>query len=155
MCREAILTRLLIHLYFVFISRWGSYAYWISETAYERLLDTLRKDVGAMLWKGKRARFYSVKPIDKLLPRQIMSLCGAESVQITTHPAWFRAPMLTSKIHAKWDPEFCKSTEFQLTSTGLQWSDLWLSEAEKDAVRQREETGSWAVAPKVPTRSSY
>lgn len=110
-----------------------------------------------MLWKGKRARFYSVKPIDKLLPRQIMSLCGAESVQITTHPAWFRAPMLTSKIHAKWDPEFCKSTEFQLETTGLAWSDLWLSEAEKDAVGRREETGSWSAAQnlRTTTDSSY
>lgn len=125
------------------LDSWGMYAYWISETAYHQLMETLRKDVGAMLWKGKRARFYSVKPIDKLLPRQIMTLCGADSVQVTTNPAWFRAPMLTSKIHAKWDPEFCKSTEYQLENTGLAWSDLWLTDAEKAAVNRRQESGSW------------
>eukprot|EP00934_Nitzschia_sp_Nitz4_P007649 Nitzschia sp. Nitz4//scaffold20_size174350//17454//18944//NITZ4_002079-RA/size174350-snap-gene-0.212-mRNA-1//1//CDS//3329541740//7639//frame0 len=122
---------------------WGSYAYWISETAYQRLLDTLRKDVGAMLWKGKRARFYSVKPIDKMLPRQIMSLCGKESVQLSTKPAFFRAPMLTSKIHIQWDPEFCKSTEYQLESIGLKWSDLWLSEQENKVVANRLANGVW------------
>lgn len=122
---------------------WGSYAYWISETAYRRLLETLRNDVGAMLWKGKRARHYNVKPIDKMLPRQIMSLCGAESVQISNHPAFFRAPMLTSKIHVQWDPEFCKSTEYQLQNTGLDWSHLWLSAAEQEAVERRRATGSW------------
>jgi hypothetical protein len=125
---------------------WGSYAYWISRTAYQRLLETLRNDVGALLWKGNRSRYYSVKPIDKVLPRQILKLCGPESVQISTHPAFFRAPMLTSKIHVKWDPEFCKSTEYQLKNTGLDWSNLWLSDAEQDAVKRRLASGSWALA---------
>lgn len=111
---------------------------------YERLLETLRNDVGALLWKGKRARFYSVKPIDKVLPRQIMALCGEGSVHIVTHPAFFRAPMLPSKIHTKWDPEFCKSTEYQLSACGLQWDDLWLNEQERDAVQRRMDTGVWS-----------
>jgi hypothetical protein len=140
----------------VFISRsWGSYAYWISKIAYERLLETLRKDVGALLWKGKRARYYSVKPIDKVVPRQIMSLCGEESVQITSHPAFFRAPMLTSKIHAKWDPEFCKSTEYQLEAAGLQWSHLWLTDAERLAVHRRMETGKWSVTDPIELKEHY
>lgn len=105
----------------------------------------LRKDVGALLWKGKRARYYTVKPIDKVLPRQIMSLCGVESVQIATHPAFFRAPMLTSKIHVKWDPQFCKSTEYQLKATGLDWSHLWLGDAEREAVVRRQKSGEWTV----------
>ena len=115
----------------------------MSETAYRRLLERLRNDVGAMLWKGKRARYYKVKPIDKMLPRCIMALCGEDSVQITTNPAFFRAPMLTSKIHVQWDPEFCKSTEYQLQNTGLDWSDLWLSDAEQLVVDRRIVSGSW------------
>ena len=138
-----------------FSNRWGTYAYWISKVAYERLLETLRQDVGALLWKGKRARFYSVKPIDKVLPRQVMALCGEESVQLTTHPAFFRAPMLTSRIHAKWDPEFCKSTEYQLKATGLSWDHLWLSDAERDAVQRRRETGVWSVANPIEVEEHY
>lgn len=96
-----------------------------------------------MLWKGKRARFYAVKPIDKILPRQIMNLCGPETVHLQTHPSFFRAPMLTSKIHAKWDPEFCKSTEYQLDKTDLKWSDLWLSPIEEKVIDRRKEFGDW------------
>lgn len=78
-----------------------------------------------------------------MLPRQIISSCGAQSVQLATRPAFFRAPMLTSKIHIKWDPEFCKSTEYQLEMTGLAWSDLWLSSQERQAVEHRLATGAW------------
>jgi hypothetical protein len=122
---------------------WGCYAYWLSSEAYHLLLDELRNDVGAMLWKGKRARYYSVKPIDKILPRQVMSLCGASSVQLSTHPAFFRAPMLTSKIHTQFDPEFCKSTEYQLQNTELDWSKLWLNNAEEEIVEHHQANGRW------------
>jgi hypothetical protein len=122
---------------------WGCYGYWISKEGYQAVLAVLRSDVGAMLWKGKRNRHYSVKPVDKILPRQIMSLFGTESVHIPTHPTVFRAPMLTSKIHTQWDPEFCKSTDYQLRQSGLCWSDLWLTEAEKAVVNHYEATGEW------------
>jgi hypothetical protein len=122
---------------------WGAYAYWISPEGYQSLLDRLRKDVGAMLWRGKRMRYYSVKPIDKILPRLTMAAFGNDSVHIPTHPAFFRAPMLTSKIHTQWDPEFCKSTEYQLRHCGLDWTDLWLSEKERAVVAHRIETGEW------------
>jgi hypothetical protein len=122
---------------------WGSYAYWISKEAYERLLETLRNDVGAMLWKGKRMRTYSVKPIDKILPRQIIASFGPDSVQLATQPAFFRAPMLTSKIHTQWDPEFCKSTKYQLRHGGLSWSDLWLSDTEQQIVKHHQTYGDW------------
>jgi hypothetical protein len=122
---------------------WGSYAYWISKEAYESMLHTLRHDVGAMLWKGKKMRAYSVKPIDKILPRQTMAAFGKYSVHITTHPAFFRAPMLTSKIHTQWDPEFCKSTQFQLRHADLDWSKLWLSAAELEIVNHHQSTRQW------------
>lgn len=123
---------------------WGCYAYWISSEAYQQLMDTLRNDVGAILWKGNRMRNYLVKPIDKILPRQIMSRLGPDSVQLSSHPTFFRAPMLTSKIHTKWDPEFCKSTEYQLQNTGcLDWSDLWLSRSEREVVDHHSRTGVW------------
>jgi len=122
---------------------WGAYAYWISNEGYESLLETLRSDVGAILWKGKRMRNYAVKPIDKILPRQTLSKFGPTAVQISSQPAFFRAPMLTSKIHAQWDPGFCESTEYQLRKGKLGWSDLWLTDTERDIVNHHNMTGEW------------
>jgi hypothetical protein len=122
---------------------WGCYAYWISKEAYESLMEMLQNDVGALMWKSKRMRYYQVKPIDKILPRHISSTFGKSAVQLSTHPTFFRAPMLTSKIHAKWDPEFCKSTEYQLQLTGLTWSDLHLTPHEQLVVSHHEETSEW------------
>ena len=50
---------------------------------------------------------------------------------------------LSSKIHTKWDAEFCKSTEFQLAGISLSWNDLWLSESERRIVEHRNNTGVW------------
>jgi hypothetical protein len=122
---------------------WGAYAYWMSKEAYDSMLHTLQLDVGAMLWKGKRMRVYAVKPIDKILPRITQENFGPPSVHITTHPAFFRAPMLTSKIHTRWDPDFCRSTEFQLRHTDLDWSKLWLSGTEREIVNHHQSTGHW------------
>lgn len=122
---------------------WGAYAYWISPDAYEAVLSALSNDVGALLWKMKSARYYTVKPIDKILPRLVMQHFGPSSVMITTKPAFFRAPMLTSKIHAQWDPEFCQSTAYQLTQTKLSWSNLWLTESERRVVEHHRATGEW------------
>ncbi len=115
---------------------WGAFAYWVSKEGYNALIESLQNDVGAMLWKGKRMRCYQVKPIDKIIPRRIanaftvyedqeegkdsdsrggtMVRNGREHIHVATHPAFFRAPMLTSQIHAKWDGEFCRSTEYQI-----------------------------------------
>ena len=135
---------------------WGSYAYWISKQGYENLLDRLRKDVGAMLWKSKRMRVYKVKPIDKILPRHTMQAFGTHSIHISNHPAFFRAPMLTSKIHTQWDPEFCKSTEYQLQhcgSDGMDWFDLWLPTDEEDIVRHRQATGEWLTLAELSSQN--
>lgn len=122
---------------------WGAYAYWVSKEAHEAVLDLLRKDIGAMLWKPKSARFYTVKPIDKILPRQTFATFGLASVVISSQPAFFRAPMLTSKIHSKFDPEFCKSTEYQLAQTDLTWNSLWLTDSERLVVEHHEKTNEW------------
>lgn len=122
---------------------WGAYAYWVSEQGLSSLLEALRMDVGAMLWKGKRMRAYVVKPIDKVLPRQIMASLDRSCIHVTTRPAFFRAPMLTSKIHAQWDAEFCKSTEYQMEHTFVSWSDLWLSESERRIIHHHGQTGDW------------
>lgn len=87
---------------------WGAYAYWVSKEAYESLLQRLRIDVGSLLYRGNRSRYYSVKPVDKVLPRHVSRAFGPQTVQHSSHPSFFRAPMLTSKIHTKWDAEFCK-----------------------------------------------
>ena len=122
---------------------WGNYGYWITSDGYDKLMETLRRDVGAMLWRGRRMKVYTVKPIDKIVPRQMLSLMGPEAVQISTRPAFFRAPMLTSKIHTQWDPEFCKSTQYQLEASRMGWNDLWLTDTEKQVVDHHSSTGSW------------
>lgn len=124
---------------------WGAYAYWISEQGRETLLEALRMDVGAILWKGNRMRAYVVKPIDKVLPRQVMVSLGRSCIHVSTRPAFFRAPMLTSKIHAQWDAEFCKSTEYQMENSVLSWSDLWLSDVERRIVHRHNKTGEWST----------
>lgn len=123
---------------------WGTYAYWISKDAYEVILNTLRNDVGALLWKSKRMRYYHVKPIDKIVPRGIRAAFGTASVMISARPALFRAPMLTSKIHTQWDPEFCKSTAYQLHQSGLSWLDLALTATEQRVVAHADaHPGEW------------
>ena len=161
---------------------WGAYAYWISAEAYGALMDDLRTDVGSILWTSRKMRGYSVKPIDKVLPRKVGELMGRggggpaggggttaitspECIHVTSLPAFFRAPMLRSTIHAQWDAEFCVSTEYQLGVAGmgdlegeggrrpwgpLRWEDLWLTEAEVEAVRERRRTGTWRAVTAVP-----
>lgn len=136
---------------------WGAYAYWISSEAYRLMMQDIQMDVGSLLWKGKRMRFYTVKPIDKVIPRRVLYAFtpshiyekkGAmewsrECIHVTTHPAFFRAPMLTSKIHKQYDPEFCKSTEFQMKSCHTGWDQLWLTNIETSVVDHRRKTGTW------------
>jgi hypothetical protein len=64
-------------------------------------------------------------------------------VQLARQPAFFRAPMLTSQIHTQWDPEFCKSTTYQLQQSGLAWTDLSLTCVEEQIVRHAMQTGVW------------
>ena len=128
---------------------WGAYAYWISKEGYEVLMDGLRLDVGALLWKGKRMRSYIAKPVDKVMPRQITKAYGRQCIHVTTCPAFFRAPMLTSKIHAQWDPEFCKSTEYQLGFSNLNWNDLWLPRTERLVVQYKEVNGEWITTGRL------
>lgn len=132
---------------------WGAYSYWISKTGFEALLQRLRCDVGAMLWKGKRMRTYTVKPIDKVMPRQIVALLGRSAVHVTRQPAMFRAPMLPSKIHAQWDPEFCKSTHYQLARTDLSWNDVWLTPLEQKIVDRHEASGEWCTVSQMQDNS--
>jgi GR25 family glycosyltransferase involved in LPS biosynthesis len=123
---------------------WGCYAYWVSRDGYEALMERLRNDVGAMVWKSKRARFYTVKPIDKILPRLVLSTFGSDAVHLSTHPSFFRAPMLTSKIHTQWDPEFCKSSQYQMQHSRLSWSDVWLTSEELQVVEHYRTKGTWS-----------
>ena len=39
-------------------------------------MDDLRTDVGSILWTSRKMRGYSVKPIDKVLPRKVGELMG-------------------------------------------------------------------------------
>ena len=102
----------------------------------------LQEDIGAVMWKGKRMKTYRIKPIDKIVPRRCYE-AGAGAVMIVHKPVFFRAPMLQSKIHRKFDAEFCKSTDLQLKAVGLEWERLWLTEEEEAKVRRFRETGRW------------
>ena len=158
---------------------WGAFAYWVSKEAHSKLIESLQKDVGAFLWKAKKWRCHKVKPIDKIIPRRIINSFsskietetetetdghgdqdGRDHVHVATHPAFFRAPMLTSQIHSQWDAEFCKSTEFQMkrcctrTETnnddddenmnmGIEWDHLWLTDEETQIVEHRKLHNEW------------
>jgi hypothetical protein len=88
---------------------------------------------------------------------------SASTVHISTRPAFFRAPMLTSKIHAKWDASFCESTQYQLdkfcnnplpggSSMTTPWSDLWLTASEQLIVQYHQEHGGkWLTLGELET----
>ena len=62
-------------------------------------------------------------------------------------PCCYRAPMLRSTIHDKWDGAFCVSSEAQMrccVAVRDSFQGLWLSEAEREAVRLQKEHGEWA-----------
>ena len=158
---------------------WGAFAYWVSKEAHSNLIESLQKDVGAFLWKAKKWRCHKVKPIDKIIPRRIINSFslqietetetetetngdgdqdGRDHVHVATHPAFFRAPMLTSQIHSQWDAEFCKSTEFQMKrcrtwternnddenmNMGIEWDHLWLTDEENQIVEHRKLHNEW------------
>lgn len=145
---------------------WGAFAYWISKEGHEALIDSLQKDVGSLLWKGKRMRYHMVKPIDKVMPRKIMAAFGSfgkiddgrDYIHVATDPAFFRAPMLTSQIHSQWDAEFCRSTEYQMLSCRQKdqdesscvdgasddiWDSLWLTEKERKIIKYKKTQQEW------------
>jgi hypothetical protein len=145
---------------------WGAYAYWISKEGHKALIDSLQKDVGSLLWKGKRMRYHQVKPIDKVMPRKVISAFstteeaddGRECIHVSTDPAFFRAPMLTSQIHSQWDAEFCRSTEYQMISClkkndpvscsineGKEaiWDTLWLTKEEREIIAYKKQEDKW------------
>jgi GR25 family glycosyltransferase involved in LPS biosynthesis len=72
---------------------WGAYAYWISAEGHKNLIETLQQDVGSLLWRGKRMRNYVAKPVDKLMPRIVLS--SGLAVQVSSQPTFFRAPMVS------------------------------------------------------------
>lgn len=120
---------------------WGMYAYWISKQGYEAILEVLRRDIGSLFWKGKRMRYYSVKPADKVFPRSLQK--HNFDIRIVTKPLFFRAPMLYSRIHPQWDARFCESTTVQLQGCGLDWADILLTGDEVKIVDHYKETGEW------------
>ncbi|KAL3782075.1 hypothetical protein ACHAW5_000696 [Stephanodiscus triporus] len=139
---------------------WGAFAYTISPSAYRTLIDRLRNDVGALMWKGKRMRAYRAKPIDKILPRHVAATFGSKSVHVPNKVAFVRCPMLGSLLHQHWEAGFCSSTELQYhLSRGVKganhptspnpvdgsdvWKHVWLAKEERQIVNHRIKTGQW------------
>jgi len=79
------------------------------------------------------------------MPRKVKK--AGLRIEVAKSPCFFRAPMLKSRIHAKWDPEFCKSTEFQLeadlTEMPNGWDDVWLTDSERRVVERKVQIGLW------------
>jgi hypothetical protein len=75
-------------------------------------------------------------------------------VHVATHPAFFRAPMMTSQIHAVWDAKFCESTTYQLEQTGLQWSDVCLTNTEQQVVQHHEMHGEWLTMQQLELKNT-
>jgi len=121
---------------------WGAYAYMPSRRGHDAIVKRLQTDIGALFWRGKRMRAFKCKPVDKTIPRVLFET-GLTDLSICKTVCFFRAPMLQSKIHRKYDHEFCKSTEFQLTKVGLKWEDLFLLPAEQETIKVYRSTGSW------------
>jgi hypothetical protein len=126
------------------VTLWGAYAYSVTPRGLDAVLTRLRSDLTALLWKSKAMKVHKAKPIDRILPRRIAD--KGLKVFICSRPVFFRAPMLESKIHAKWDAEFCKSTTVQLDGIGYKWSDMWLSPDEQSSVTRFQSKGVWEPA---------
>ena len=132
---------------------WGAYAYMVSRDGYETILSKLQCDIGALLWRGKRMKTYRVKPIDKIIPRRVRE--GGFEVVCGRLPCFFRAPMLESKIHKKYDAAFCEATEFELELCGLSWRGLWLDGDEKIAVARVASGGKWGGEETEETEAAF
>lgn len=138
---------------------WGAYAYWVSPRGWATLLGRIRDDMpmAVVAERGKSLRGYVVRALDKILPSRSVSQerereeaggGGGEPARVVAAaPVAYRAPMLRSTIHDKWDAPFCESTEAQMAACRAWAADsfdaLWLSEAEREAVRVRGEEGVW------------
>jgi hypothetical protein len=125
---------------------WGAYAYSITAEGYNAIMHKLKRDVGAMLWRSKKMKNYLVKPIDKVMPRRVYE--AKLKVVIAKKPLFFRAPMLTSRIHGKWDSAFCESTLIQLSRIESEkWNQsfrsLYLTENEAAILTHYETTKEW------------
>eukprot|EP00037_Helgoeca_nana_P019924 m.196244 g.196244 ORF g.196244 m.196244 type:complete len:625 (-) comp25054_c0_seq5:2036-3910(-) len=132
----------------------GMFGYIVSRRGAKRLLLSLRADVGSILWRPKRSKTARVKPVDRVIPRRLLYLppggvrgvpadAPVLSAVILSRPALFRAPMLRSTMHAKWDAPACCATAAQLGAAGVGFGTLWLSDAEKDTVGRFAATGLW------------
>lgn len=131
---------------------WGTFAYTVSPKTYHTLVRRLQRDVGALMWKGKKMRCFVAKPIDKILPRHTRQEFGAQTIHLTSKVAFVRAPMLGSLLHPQWEVGFCTSTELQhgLSSNedGIDvWDNVWLSDSEQELIAHRKESGEWRKPP--------
>ena len=127
---------------------WGAFAYYIHFKGIKSIMKELQNDVGALVWKGKRMKLYSVKPIDKVIPRMLLRH-GYEPNQIRccSSVRFVRAPMLQSTLHTQYDEAYCKSTSKQLEFGNNTWEDhVWLTDEERCVVISALTTGTWNYA---------
>lgn len=63
---------------------WGTYAYSIGADGHDRLLLSIRADVGTIVWRPKRAKKSHVKGMDRVMPRKLLTLPPGGIVGVST-----------------------------------------------------------------------
>ena len=77
---------------------WGTYAYSIGPEGYDRLMLSIRADVGTIVWRPKRAKKSHVKGMDRVMPRKLLTLppggvAGVSAAATVLSAAAARAPV--------------------------------------------------------------
>ena len=60
------------------------------------IMETIRNDVGSLLWRCKRGKNYAVRPLEQLMHSAAMK-SGLEE-HISSAPAFFRYPMVSDRM---------------------------------------------------------
>lgn len=123
---------------------WGAYAYSISPPAVSAFIGTIRSHWRTMLFRQRRRGAIKATPIDRAmpfcmrgaderLPHTARSACTSQ-LSLCSPPLFFRAPMLPSELHTKWDRRFFDTTTAQLRLHGVDWDVVWLLPEERQRV---------------------
>jgi len=136
---------------------WGAYAYSISPPAATAFLATLRSHWRTMLFRQRRRGAIKATPIDRAMP---FCMRGADErlpgaaraaccsrLSICSPPLFFRAPMLPSELHTKWDRRFFDTTTAQLRLHGVDWGAVWLLPEERERVARLLQEPAAASCP--------
>ena len=125
---------------------WGAYAYSLTPPAARGFLRAVRLNFRTMLFRQRRRGVIKASPIDRAIPFCLRGgdervpaaqrLACVAALSLSTPPLFFRAPMLASQLHTKWDTRFFDTTTAQLTLHGMGWDCVWLLPEERETVER-------------------